>query len=134
MIKDLLKKNKEIISYLFFGGCSTIVSILSYSVSRIILENIIICNTISWICAIIFAYITNKYFVFNSKNKNKKETTKEIIYFLISRLITLLIETLLLYILVNKIMISEIISKVISQIVVIILNYILSKIFVFKGD
>ena len=76
-IKDILKNYEEIIRYVFIGGCTTIVSLGSYYLCvytflnpRIKIE-LQIANLISWICAITFAYFTNRAFVFKSKNTNK---------------------------------------------------------------
>ena len=128
--KKLSKNNKEIINYLIVGGLTTVVSIGSYWISRFFIESYATCNMISWILSVMFAYITNKTFVFHSKNKNK---LKEIIDFLFSRVLTLLAEFTFLYIMVDILIIDDRISKVFVQILVIILNYIFSKLFVFKS-
>ena len=89
----------------------------------------VIANILSWIIAVIFAYITNRLFVFKSKNQNK---FNEFIKFTGSRVTTLLVETAFLYLLIDLINFDEFWSKVIGQIVVLILNYVLSKLLVFK--
>ena len=127
---NLSKKNKEIINYLIVGGLTTVVSIGSYWIARFFIESYETCNIISWIFAITFAYIASVNFVFESKRKNK---LKEIIDFLFSRVLTLLAEFTFLYIMVDTLSIDDRIAKVFAQVLVIILNYILSKIFVFKS-
>lgn len=129
------QKNKEIINYLIVGILTTLISIISYAILTITVLNpnneiqLQIANIISWIIAVIFAYITNKKYVFESKEKNiKKEFTK----FTTSRITTLLIEMLFMYIFVSILKYNDKIMKVIAQLVVIILNYVFSKIFVFK--
>lgn len=129
------QKNKEIINYLIVGILTTLISITSYAILTITVLNpnneiqLQIANIISWIIAVIFAYITNKKYVFESKEKNiKKEFTK----FTTSRITTLLIEMLFMYIFVSILKYNDKIMKVIAQLVVIILNYVFSKIFVFK--
>jgi len=130
MISNLYNKYKEIINYLIFGVLTTIVSILSYALfTRIFHIDIYISSVLSWILAVTFAFITNRIFVFNSKEKN---IILELIKFYLSRLASLGIELLLMYLFVKIFNINDMISKIIVQGIVIVLNYIFSKIFVFK--
>lgn len=136
-IINLYKKYQEIINYLIVGVLTTIVSIVTYFLFSLILniENnilFILANVLSWICAVIFAYITNKKFVFNTTTSNKKEEIKVFSMFVSSRITTLLIELAFMFITVKVILIDDKIAKVIAQFIVIVLNYILSKLFVFK--
>lgn len=136
-IINLYKKYQEIINYLIVGILTTVVSIVTYFLFSLILDienNIlfILANVLSWICAVIFAYITNKKFVFNTTTSNKKEEIKVFSMFVSSRITTLLIELAFMFITVKVILIDDKIAKVIAQFIVIVLNYILSKLFVFK--
>lgn len=136
-IINLYKKYQEIINYLIVGILTTVVSIVTYFLFSLILniENnilFILANVLSWICAVIFAYITNKKFVFNTTTSNKKEEIKVFSMFVSSRITTLLIELAFMFITVKVILIDDKIAKVIAQFIVIVLNYILSKLFVFK--
>ncbi|MBR3227236.1 MAG: GtrA family protein [Erysipelotrichaceae bacterium] len=132
-IKELFNKYKEVISYLFFGGCTFVVSIASfYVLNRVMLLNEHIANVISWILAVTFAYITNKIFVFNSKTRDFKGLTKEIISFFSARLLTLGMEEIILFVGVNLMNVDTMLVKIVGQIVVIISNYFLSKLFIFK--
>ncbi|MBO4866400.1 MAG: GtrA family protein [Ruminococcus sp.] len=139
------KKNKEVLLYLFFGGLTTIVGliffILPYKLldlqditigSKTIDTNAQVANTISWICAVTFAYITNRIWVFENKAHTSQGIAKECLSFYGGRLLTLLIENFLLNLCVENIGMNAIISKVIVSIITIILNYIISKLFVFK--
>lgn len=135
MIKNIYLKYKEIINYLIFGILTTIVSLLTYYLLVLTILNpnnaieLQIANIISWIISVTFAYITNRIYVFNSKDKN---ITKEIIKFYSSRLTTLFLDMALMFIFVSKLNFNDKIIKILVQIIVIILNYILSKILVFK--
>ncbi len=130
MISNLYNKYKEIINYLIFGVLTTIVSILSYALfTRIFHIDIYISSVLSWILAVTFAFITNRIFVFNSKERN---IILELIKFYLSRLASLGIELLLMHLFVKIFNINDMISKIIVQGIVIVLNYIFSKIFVFK--
>ena len=136
-IINLYKKYQEIINYLIVGVLTTVVSIVTYFLFSLILDienNIlfILANVLSWICAVIFAYITNKKFVFNTTTSNKKEEIKVFSMFISSRITTLLIELAFMFVTVKVILINDKIAKVIAQFIVIVLNYILSKLFVFK--
>ena len=134
-IKKLYLKYKEIINYLIFGILTTIVSLLTYYILVFTILNpnnaieLQIANIISWITCVTFAYITNRKYVFYSKDK---KITKEIIKFYSSRLTTLFLDMMIMYIFVTKLQFNDKIIKVIVQILIIILNYILSKILVFK--
>ena len=136
-IKELYLKYKEIINYLIFGVLTTIVSLVTYYICVFTFldpDNAIqlqIANVISWIISVAFAYITNRKFVFESKEKNKiKEASK----FVTSRIATLLMDMAIMYVGVTVLRFNDKIMKLISQVVVIVMNYILSKILVFKKE
>lgn len=130
-------KNKEIIMYLIFGVLTTAVSLCTYYLCTYTFLDassdfeLQIANVISWIVAVIFAYVTNRKYVFNSKNNNVK---KEFVTFCKSRLLTLLLDMLFMFIFVSLLKFDDKIIKMIVQILIIISNYIFSKLLVFKGD
>lgn len=138
-ISTLYKKYKEIINYLIFGVLTTIVNL---AVKYILLFAIFDASNslelqasivISWIAAVLFAYFTNRNYVFESTNKNK---LKEFISFIIARLSTLLLEMVIMWFFVTLLKLNSdlyvIIFTMLAQIAVIIGNYIFSKLFVFK--
>ena len=130
-----MKRYKEIFTYLFFGICTTIVNLLTYYLlTCTILDSnnmlhIEIATVISWITCVTFAYFTNKKYVFKSTNKSN---FKEALKFYLSRIFTLIIEGILMFIFVSKLEFNDKLIKPIIQIIIIILNYLFSKIFVFK--
>lgn len=126
---SLSSKHQELVDYLIIGVLTTIVSIISYYIFRVFIDNYIVCTIISWIISVIFAYITNRIIVFKSKDNN---IIKEFISFIVSRLLSLGIEIISMAFLVDLLSINDRISKIIVQIIVIVLNYIFSKLFVFK--
>lgn len=134
MINKLYIKYKEIIWYLVFGILTTIVSLITYfllTYTVIDVNNpfmLQIANIISWVTSVTFAYFTNKKYVFMQKEKS----IREVLTFYLSRLSTLLLDMLLMFILVTKLNMNDKICKLIIQIIIIILNYILSKLLVFK--
>lgn len=133
MLKELYLKYKEVINYLFFGGCTFLVSVVSfYLFNKVLFLNEHFSNVLSWILAVLFAYVTNKTCVFESKTTSKKELLKEISSFFTARLLTLGIEELILFIFVNIFKFDAMIVKIFAQVIVILANYVLSKLFVFK--
>lgn len=134
-ILQLYKKYKEIINYLIVGGLTTVISLAVYYLSVFTFLNpnnsieLQIANILSWIAGVVFAYFTNRKYVFESRNKNKvKEATK----FVSSRITTLLLDMLIMWLGVTLLHFNDKLIKILSQILVIIGNYILSKLFVFK--
>ena len=127
-------KYKEGLLYLFFGGCTTLINILTFFICRQIELSIVVSNIFAWVVAVIFAFITNKLIVFDSKNMDKKVVMKETISFFIARIITLGIDMGIIHLMIDVMKIHEMISKVVANIVVIIVNYIFSKLFIFKKE
>ena len=134
-IKELFFKYKEIISYLFFGGCTTIVNFVSYYIpARIFGIDEIVSNVIAWCVSVLFAYITNKIFVFSSKTENIKQTIKEFASFVFARLFTgALCDVGLFALMIHILNINDIVSKITTQVLVVVLNYVLSKLVIFKN-
>lgn len=129
----LIKKNKETVLYLIFGICTTIINIFVYGFSvNILLLNTVTSTTIAWIISVIFAYITNRKFVFNSNTKNIMLILKEFISFMICRITTGLLDVGIMYIFVDKLNYNGMIIKIASNVLVIIINYIVSKLVIFK--
>ncbi len=129
MIK-LYKKYEEIINYLMFGVLTTITSLVTYFIfSKVFNIYYLVSNVIAFIVSVLFAFVTNRLYVFKSNDKN---ILKEFISFISSRIFSFLIEQLVMYILADLIKIDDMTSKVIVQVLVIVLNYILSKLIVFR--
>ena len=134
-IRVLYIKYKEIINYLIVGVLTTVVTLAIYYISVNTFLNpedsiqLQIANIISWIAGVIFAYFTNRKYVFESKEENKlKEASK----FVVSRIATLLMDMIIMWLGVTILRRNDKIMKLISQVVVIVANYLFSKIFVFK--
>ncbi len=126
----IYKKYEEIINYLIFGVLTTLVSILSYAFfTRLVYLDYVISNILSWILSVTFAFFTNQKYVFKTSSSNK---IKDMFKFYLSRLTSLGIELITMYILVTLLSLNDMISKIIVQFVAIVLNYVLSKLFVFK--
>ena len=135
-IIKMLKKYKEVISYLIFGVLSTLVNFVTYFIfAKLIGLDEIVSNIIAWIVAVLFAYTTNKIFVFESKNTSKSQTLKELISFLLARIFTLVLCDIAIFALLTKVLhINDLITKLITQVLTIIINYVFSKLVVFKKN
>lgn len=130
-IKDKVL-NKEIILYIVFGIITTIINIGTFYILTNIGIEYILSNLIALILAKTVAYLTSKFIVFKKKCKNKKELLIEIISFVFVRGITMLIDFIGLIILVEMFNIEKIMSKIIITLIVIVINYVASKIYIFK--
>lgn len=136
-MKELLIKYGEIIRYIIVGGLTTIVSLLSYYICVLTFFNpdepvqLQIANVISWICAVAFAFITNRKIVFKSSDGNK---IRELIRFVGARLTTLIIDMTSMALMVSIIHLNDKVAKIMVQFIVFALNYIFSKFFVFKKN
>jgi putative flippase GtrA len=139
-IRELYYKYEEKWLYLFFGVLTTAVSFISAGISKNLLENAgmgtgavsTISTVISWICAVTFAYVTNRLWVFESKAKGAKELTAEAASFYGGRVFTLLTEMAIMWLGYSLIGINYWVTKIAANVIVLILNYVISKLFVFK--
>lgn len=138
--EPFFQKNREMLMYLFFGGLTTVVSFVTAIVSKDLFESAgmgkgavsIISTIISWICAVTFAYVTNRIWVFDSKVKGKKGILTEMVSFYGGRVFTLLVEMGMMWLFYSVMGINYTVAKIIASVVVLILNYVISKLFVFK--
>lgn len=134
-ILGLYRKYEEMINYVIVGGMTTLVSWLVYFVSVYTFLDandgvqLQIANILSWIAGVTFAYVTNRKFVFKSKEKN---ILKEAAQFAASRLSTLFLDMIVMFAMVTVMGIHDGISKIVSAVLVTIANYVISKFFVFK--
>ena len=132
-IKDLLRKYKFIILYGIFGVLTTLINIVSYSLFYSVFGvSNVISNIIAWVISVLFAFITNKLWVFESKSFEFKLFMAELGNFTLCRLATGLLDLGIMFVGVDLLKGPAIILKVVSNIIVIILNYVMSKVFVFK--
>lgn len=131
--QPLYEKYKEILLYVFFGALTTVVSFGSFWLFAGPLGiHELTANVISWVLAVAFAYITNRIWVFSSKVESKTGMVREAASFFGGRLVTLVFEELVLLIFATWLGYNEMLIKVIATIGVLILNYIISKLIVFK--
>lgn len=129
-LSTLFNKYKKYILYIIVGSLTTLINLIIYAVIRYIGMSLFVSNLIAFIGAVIFAYITNKYFVFQN-DSNEGINLKEFGKFAGMRVGSFVIETILLVLLV-QIIPYELIMKVLIGVIVIILNYVISNKFIFK--
>ena len=132
-IKELLKKYKFIILYGLFGVLTTVINIAVYGIFYSVLDvSNVISNIIAWVISVLFAFITNKLWVFESKSFDIKLFMKELGSFTLCRVTTGVLDLGIMFVGVDLLKGPAMILKVVSNVIVIILNYIMSKLFVFK--
>ena len=130
---DIYNRYREQILYLVFGGLTTLISIITYAVFTELADiNILIANILSWIISVAVAYATNKSVVFRSDKKGAAQVLTEALSFYAGRLLTLLIEEAILFVFIDLVKLPNMPVKIIAQIIIIVLNYIISKVFIFK--
>ncbi len=149
---------KEIITYIFFGVLTTVVNLITFYIFKRIFISIgwegifnsiipegsslhkifvggtdyLDANFIAWVVGVIFAFVTNKLWVFDSKSWSPSVAGKEFTGFVGARIFSFVIETVAMFILVTLLSVNDFISKIIVGIIVVILNYIFSKLLIFK--
>ncbi len=158
-MKKLFNKYREIITYIFFGVITTLVSFAVYFGILLFAENVggisptetrfnairLVAQVVQWVAGVLVAFFTNKKWVFNASGTSRKETASELLKFSISRLGTLGLDTVLTFgtvWILNALnyvpfkfvltFTADLWSKIVASIVVIISNYLISKFIVFK--
>ena len=146
-IKELIIKYKEIIIYVFFGGLTTVVNLAVFALFGKLLgdERYLITNAIAWFAAVVFAYVTNKIWVFESKSWSARVLAKEIPSFFAARVLSFVIEEVGLYVFVDLLAFNELSIKILSfeiggeliakallAVVVVVMNYVISKLVIFR--
>lgn len=150
---------KEIITYVFFGVLTTVVNLATFYAFKklfiaigwdgifnaVIPENSPVlkifsngsdyldANAIAWVVGVIFAFVTNKLWVFESKSLKPSVVGKELTGFIGARIFSFVVETLMMFAMVSLLSWNEFISKIIVGIVVVIINYVFSKLLIFKS-
>ena len=151
---------REIVSYIFFGVLTTAVNLIAFYLFKKLFiaigwtgalntllssagwdkaleflsdgSDYLDANTIAWVVGVIFAFFTNKLFVFESKSWSPSVAGKEFLGFVGARILSFFAESFLMFVLVTVLSQNEILAKILVGIVVIIMNYVFSKLFIFK--
>lgn len=132
-IMDLWKKYKELVLYLVFGAGTTVINIVVYYICAHPLKlNTVISTCVAWVVSVLFAYVTNKIWVFESKSTQMDVIVKEIVSFFSCRLLTGLLDVAWMFVFVDILSFNDMCMKIVSNVIVIVLNYVASKLLIFK--
>lgn len=127
------QKYKDIILYIFFGGCTTAINLLTYYAGTRYLGLGTIAGTfLAWWVAVVFAYLTNRKLVFHSSNKAPAAILLEFLFFVLCRLLTGLLDIVVMYFFVDRLGWPDLVMKPLSNLIVIITNYLASRWLIFK--
>ena len=127
--------NRTTINYLIFGVLTTVVNILIYALFVHIFHiDYKVATTAAWIVSVIFAFFTNKLYVFNSKDLSINLILKELVNFGFFRVLSLLVDLLIMFLLIDLFMTNDIVAKITANIAVIVLNYVTSKYLTFRNE
>ena len=132
-VRALLEKYWDVISYLFFGVLTTVVNYLVYlPVYNLLGVSAAVSNAIAWVVAVAFAFLTNKPFVFRSHDWSAKTVVPELTKFVSCRLASGVMETVILFVTVDLLGWNGNLWKLVTSVLVVVLNYLASKLLVFK--
>ena len=122
----------EKVSYLFFGGLTTVINIAVYwGLTALMGFNYFFASIIAWIVSVAFAFITNKIYVFKSKKSDFKNIIREAVSFVTCRILTLGLDLGTMFLMVQIIRTNDIFAKIVANILVIVVNYFASKLIIF---
>ena len=130
---EKLWNNTELVTYLFAGVATTVVNYVVYFLATRMLSMGVLAGTwTAWVCAVLFGYVVNKAFVFQTHCESAGELAKEAASFFAMRLVSLGMETVLMFVTVELLGLNDLVMKLLVNILVIIANYAFSKLFIFK--
>ena len=129
----MLKKYRSLISYGVFGVLTTVINIAVYALcyQKLGISNVV-SNIVAWTIAVLFAFITNKLWVFESKSMELTVLVREAVSFFGCRLATGVLDLAIMYVTVDRLALNSTLMKCISNIIVIVVNYVASKLVIFK--
>ena len=120
IFEPFYKKNKEVLLYLFFGGLTFIVSIVTYAVFNVSMGiNELIANVMSWVLAVLFAFATNRVWVFQAPTHTITEFLRQMLSFFGGRVVTLVIEEIILLVFITWLGFNSMVVKVVAQVILI---------------
>ncbi|MBO0460972.1 GtrA family protein [Enterococcus sp. DIV1298c] len=123
----------EVFIYLFFGGLATVVNFVSYAIVQQLFHlSMPVSNTISWICSVLFAFVTNKIWVFQSKSPSYTHFFIEFAKFVFYRIVSYGLDMGAMILMIKGLDMNDYVAKIITQVLVVLANYIFSKLFIFN--
>ncbi len=132
-MKELIRKYRDVIPYLFFGVCTTIVNVIVYWLCTHMLSMGTMPGTVAaWFMAVAFAYVTNRKWVFRSEAKTYKDIAKEMASFFSCRIMTGMVDWACMFVFVELLAWNDVFIKLAANFIVMVLNYAASKLIIFK--
>ncbi len=132
-LQPMYLRHREAYLYLFFGGLAFFLNVFLFlAIDRLTDLDEVINNTICWIICMLFQYVSNKFWVFEVKDSSSKKVASELTVFTLGRLFTLVVENAIIEVFINQLHYNTAAVKIVAQIVVIVLNYLISKLLVFR--
>lgn len=126
-------KNRQELLYLLYGVLTTVINIFSYGfLTKALRVNYKTATLMAWLIAVIFAYFTNKKYVFKSQKKTLVDNMKELLTFFVFRIFSVIVDFFCMIFFVEGLKINDLISKVLTNILVVIFNFLVSKFIIFK--
>lgn len=133
MIRRLWQKYLQLILYVFFGGCTTLVNIFVYhACAQWLGMGTLLANGLAWVLSVIFAYVTNRIWVFHSRERTVRGILREAGSFVGARVLTGLLDEGIMYLFIDVVGLPGLPVKIVSNVIVIVLNYVFSKLIVFR--
>ncbi|MBL1228065.1 GtrA family protein [Enterococcus sp. BWB1-3] len=134
-MKGLFQKYKEVVAYLFFGVATTVINLVVYFIcTDLLLLDYKLSNVISWFLSVLFAFFTNKYFVFQSLVGSRQLFWKEMFLFYWYRILSFVIDMGVMLLLIEVIHAPNFFAKLVTQVIVVVLNYFFSKFLIFRNE
>ena len=135
-LKQLIAQHKSMLLYLFFGGCTTLVNLAAYYLCAHPLGMPTLVSTVAaWAASVLFAYVTNRTWVFDSQARTASELLREMARFFGFRLATGGADWVCMFLFVELLHLNDMVIKVAANVLVIVLNYAASKLLIFnKGE
>ncbi|MCL1831429.1 MAG: GtrA family protein [Oscillospiraceae bacterium] len=131
-LKRLYGKYREAVTYVFFGGCTTLVGLIVRYAAFYAGIELNIADIISWVCAVTFAFFVNKVFVFRNKSSGRKEWIRQAASFYAARLLTLGVQLVFMNVTVYVLGLREDVMILVVQVFIFVGNYLLSKFLIFR--
>ena len=132
-LKALYTRYQDVIPYLFFGVCTTLVNMAAYAVAAYPLGLSVTASTvIAWVLAVLFAYVTNRRWVFHSEARTASEIGREMVSFFSCRLATFFVDLGCMFLFVDVLHCNDLIIKALDNVLVVVLNYVASKLLIFR--
>ena len=132
-VRGLFERYREQVLYLVFGAAAMVVSIATFwAAERVLGLPALAANIVSWVCAVAFAYLTNRTWVFESRAAGAHAVAREAAAFAAGRVVTLALEEAILFLGIELLGLDSMLVKVVGQVVVVVGNYLISKLVVFR--